>query len=205
MRSSSRVSWSRRSAGCSSAPEHRRSRWARSSRSASARWRRPTGPAARASRSERPCYEDADMSAPGQRPRRRGPAPRNSGPPRGRSGPARPPEVDPARQAALELLTAVRVRAAYANLALPAILRRYRLSGRDAAFATELGYGTLRAQGLLDGVLEACVDRDYDKVETALKDAMRLGAYQLLRTRVPAHAAVHGVVELVRIEAGSRS
>jgi 16S rRNA (cytosine967-C5)-methyltransferase len=145
------------------------------------------------------------MSSPGRRPRRRGPAPAQSGPPRGRSGPPRPPEIDPARQAALELLTAVRVRAAYANLALPSILRRYRLSGRDAAFATELGYGTLRAQGLLDGVLAACIDRDYDKVETALKDALRLGAYQLLRTRVPAHAAVHGVVELVRIEAGSRS
>ena len=29
----------------------------------------------------------------------------------------------------------------------------------DAALATELGYGTLRAQGLLDAVIEACVDR----------------------------------------------
>src|SRR5436309_10818085 len=95
------------------------------------------------------------------RERRARPAgPRGSGPPRGRSGPPRPPDIDPARQAALELLTAVRVRDAYANLALPAILRRYRLSGRDAALATELGYGTLRAQGLLDGVLAACVDRD---------------------------------------------
>ena len=37
----------------------------------------------------------------------------------GRQGPSRPPEIDPARLAALELLTAVRVRDAYANLALP--------------------------------------------------------------------------------------
>ena len=36
-------------------------------------------------------------------------------------------------------------------------------------------------------------------------DALRLGAYQLLRTRVPAHAAVDTTVELVRAEAGSRS
>ena len=64
--------------------------------------------------------------------------PRGSGPPRGRSGPARPPEIDPARLAAMELLTAVRVRDAYANLALPAILRRHRLRDRDAALATEL-------------------------------------------------------------------
>jgi 16S rRNA (cytosine967-C5)-methyltransferase len=131
--------------------------------------------------------------------------PRGSGPPRGRTGPPRPPEVDPARQAALELLTSVRVRNAYANLALPAILRRYRLHDRDAAFATELGYGTLRAIGLLDAVIEECTDRPLAKIELALLDALRLGAYQLLRTRVQPHAAVDTTVELVRVEAGSRS
>jgi 16S rRNA (cytosine967-C5)-methyltransferase len=131
--------------------------------------------------------------------------PRGAGPPRGRSGPPRPPELDPARQAALELLTAVRVRDAYANLALPAILRRHRLHGRDAGLATELGYGTLRATGLLDAILEACIDRPLAKVEPPLLDALRLGAYQLLRTRVPTHAAVDTTVELVRVEAGSRS
>jgi 16S rRNA (cytosine967-C5)-methyltransferase len=146
------------------------------------------------------------VSAPGRRPRKRGPAPeRAGGPPRGRSGPPRPPDVDPARQAALELLTSVRTRDAYANLAMPAILRRYRLDGRDAALATELGYGTLRATGLLDAILDACIDRDLNNVEHLLLDALRLGAYQLLRTRVPSHAAVHSTVELVRVQAGSRS
>jgi 16S rRNA (cytosine967-C5)-methyltransferase len=107
--------------------------------------------------------------------------------------------------AALELLTAVRVRNAYANLAMPAILRRYDLRDRDAALATELGYGTLRARGLLDAVIEACTDRPLNRVEPSLLDALRLGAYQLLRTRVPAHAAVDTTVELVRVDAGSRS
>ncbi|HZG92071.1 MAG TPA: transcription antitermination factor NusB, partial [Pseudonocardia sp.] len=131
--------------------------------------------------------------------------PRGAGPPRGRTGPPRPPDLDPARSAALELLTAVRVRDAYANLALPAILRRHRLQGRDAGLATELGYGTLRATGLLDAVIEECTDRPLAKVEPALLDALRLGAYQLLRTRVPRHAAVDTTVELVRVSAGSRS
>ena len=107
--------------------------------------------------------------------------------------------------AALELLTAVRVRNAYANLALPGILRRYGLRDRDAALATELGYGTLRAQGLLDAVIDACTERPLHRVEPPLLDALRLGAYQLLRTRVPAHAAVDTTVELVRVDAGSRS
>jgi 16S rRNA (cytosine967-C5)-methyltransferase len=107
--------------------------------------------------------------------------------------------------AALDLLTAVRVRNAYANLALPAILRRHGLRDRDAALATELGYGTLRAQGLLDAVIEACTERPLHRVEPPLLDALRLGAYQLLRTRVPPHAAVDTTVELVRVDAGSRS
>lgn len=150
------------------------------------------------------------MSAPGrsgrpQRRRGRGENPRGGGPPRGRSGPSRPPELDPARLAALELLTAVRTRDAYANLALPAILRRHRLRDRDAALATELGYGTLRAQGLLDAVIEACTDRPLARVEAHLLDALRLGVYQLLRTRVPAHAAVDTTVELVRADGGSRA
>ena len=107
--------------------------------------------------------------------------------------------------AALELLGAVRVRDAYANLTLPAILRRHRLSGRDAGLATELGYGTLRARGLLDAVIEACTERPLHRVEPSLLDALRLGAYQLLRTRVPPHAAVDTTVELVRVDAGSRA
>ena len=131
--------------------------------------------------------------------------PRNSGPPARRSTPVRPPAADPARAAALELLTSVRERDAYANLALPAILRRARLSGRDAALATELGYGTCRALGLLDAVISACANRPLSRIEPPLQDALRLGAYQLLRTRIPAHAAVDSTVELVRSSAGSRS
>ncbi len=99
----------------------------------------------------------------------------------------------------------MRRREAYANLALPAIMRRYRLRGRDAALATELGYGTCRAQGLLDAVIAACTDRPLNRVEPPLLDALRLGAYQLLRTRIPPHAAVDTTVDLVRETAGMRS
>lgn len=138
--------------------------------------------------------------------RRRGGGPRrNAGPPRGRSGPPRPISVDPARAAAHELLTVVRERDAYANLAMPAILRRFRLRDRDAALATELGYGTLRALGLLDAVVAACADRPLHRIEPPLVDALRIGAYQLLRTRIPPHAAVDTIVDLVRDRAGSRS
>lgn len=116
-------------------------------------------------------------------------------------GPARPhrrPVADPARRAAYDVLTAVRDRDAYANLVLPALLRERRLDPRDAALATELAYGTLRGQGLYDVVLQACVDRPLDQVDPPVLDVLRLGAHQLLQTRIPAHAAVSATVDLAR-------
>ncbi|MBW4720966.1 RsmB/NOP family class I SAM-dependent RNA methyltransferase [Saccharothrix obliqua] len=135
--------------------------------------------------------------------RSRSSRPRRPHPPRRRTGPVRPPAVDPARQAALDTLRAVRQRDAYANLVLPGLLRDRRITGRDAALATELAYGTARAQGLLDAVLAACSDRPLSEVDGAVLDALRLGAYQLLRTRIPPHAAVASTVDLVRAELGS--
>jgi 16S rRNA (cytosine967-C5)-methyltransferase len=112
---------------------------------------------------------------------------------------------DPARQAALDTLREVRARDAYANLLLPQLLRERRITGRDAALATELTYGACRCIGLLDQVLDACVERPLSKVEPGLLDVLRLGCYQLLRTRIPPHAAVDSTVDLVRAEQGSRS
>ena len=113
-------------------------------------------------------------------------------------------DVDVPRLAALEVLKSVRVDDAYANLVLPKLLRERRLSTRDAALATELAYGTCRAWGLLDEIIAAAADRPLSKVEPPLLDALRLGAYQLLRTRIPPHAAVAATVDLVRSDLGSR-
>jgi 16S rRNA (cytosine967-C5)-methyltransferase len=134
----------------------------------------------------------------------RGPSrPPRPRPPRRRSGPGRPPVEDPARRAALDVLAAVRARDAYANLALPSLLRQRGITGRDAALATELCYGTCRAQGLLDAVLQCCMDRRLSEVDGELLAALRLGSYQLLRTRVPPHAAVGTTVDLVRAAWGN--
>ena len=130
------------------------------------------------------------------RPQRGRPAPR-------KQGPRRPPEIDAARQVAFDVLRAVREKDAYANLVLPQLLRERRVGGRDAALATELTYGTSRAQGLLDAVIAACADRPIEKTDPVVLDALRLGVYQLLRTRIPEHAAVGSTVDLVRAEAGS--
>lgn len=130
-----------------------------------------------------------------QRHRGRGGAPRQYGSmaPRERSR-----RADPARSAAFEVLRAVSDDDAYANLALPAALRRHHLDRRDAGLATELTYGTLRETGRLDAVIARCVDRDLSKVDPPVLDALRLGAHQLLNMRVPAHAALDATVALTR-------
>jgi 16S rRNA (cytosine967-C5)-methyltransferase len=110
--------------------------------------------------------------------------------------------ADAPRRAALEVLRAVRVADAYTNLALPAALTKHGLSGRDAAFTTELASGTVRRQGSYDVVLAACIDRPLAKVQVKVLDALRLGTHQLLAMRVPAHAAISTTVDLVRSEVG---
>lgn len=129
--------------------------------------------------------------------RRGGPGRRPGTPPRASRAP-----IDPARLAAFEVLKAVRVDDAYANLALPHVLGRLGLTGRDAAFATELASGTLRGIGTYDAILAGCIDRPLAKVEEKVLDALRLGAHQLLAMRVPTHAAIATTVDLVKSKVG---
>ncbi|MFC7343789.1 RsmB/NOP family class I SAM-dependent RNA methyltransferase [Saccharopolyspora griseoalba] len=135
--------------------------------------------------------------------RRRPNRPPKARPPQRKSTP-RPVDVDPVRLVAVETLRAVRERDAYANLALPPLLKQRRISGRDAGLATELTYGACRARGLLDAVIDECSNRPLSELDPKLLDALRVGAYQLLRTRIPAHAAVTSTVDIVRFENGSK-
>lgn len=116
-----------------------------------------------------------------------------------RRRPQRTP-LDPARRAAFDVLRAVTERDAYANLALPPLLAERGIVGRDAAFATELTYGACRTRGLLDAVIAAAAGRPIERIDPVLLDLLRLGTYQLLRTRVEQHAAVSTTVEQAGIE-----
>ena len=137
------------------------------------------------------------MTPPQDKPRRDRPPART--PQRSARPPRRKP-LDPARHAAFDVLRAVRERDAYPNLLLPVLLRERGISGRDAAFATELTYGSSRMRGLLDAVIGSAADRAPDTIDPVLLDLLRLGTYQLLRTRVDAHAAVSTTVEQAGIE-----
>jgi len=113
-------------------------------------------------------------------------------------------EVDPARSVALDVLAAVRDRDAYVNLLLPALLAERGITGRDAAFATELAAGTVRMRGLYDAVIDPLVTRPLADLDPLVLDVLRLGCHQLLSMRTPPHAAVSSSVDLVRARVSRR-
>ena len=76
-----------------------------------------------------------------------------------RSRPRRAPSADPARAAAYDVLATVREQDAYTNLVLPPLLRSRGITGRDAAFVTELVSGTIRRRATYDAVLAFLVNR----------------------------------------------
>ncbi|NHN55002.1 rRNA small subunit methyltransferase B [Calidifontibacter sp. DB0510] len=104
---------------------------------------------------------------------------------------------DPARRAAWDVLRAVDD-GAYANLELPKLLRHNGIGGRDAAFASELCYGSLRMRGFYDAVIERAAGRPVSQIDAPVLSTMRLGAHQLLGMRVPSHAAASETVALAR-------
>lgn len=109
----------------------------------------------------------------------------------------RRPAVTP-REVALDVIRAVSDDDAYANLLLPTRLRRARVQGGDAAFTTELTYGTLRRRGYYDRVIESASGRALSAIDPVALDIARLGAHQLLGMATAAHAAVSETVALTR-------
>ena len=112
--------------------------------------------------------------------------------------------TDPVRSVAFHVLRAVAERDAYVNLVLPAMLTEHHITGRDAAFATELVHGTIRRQGTYDAVIDHVASKGIGSIDAPVLDALRLGAHQLLGMRVPAHAAVSTTVDVVRREIGHK-
>ena len=102
-----------------------------------------------------------------------------------------------ARRVALDTLSDVHQRGAYASLALQKRLNESRLSAVDKRLCTALVYGVLENQIKLDYALDKLMDRPTN--EAIQRDILRLGAYQiLLLDRVPDSAAVDESVKLVK-------
>jgi 16S rRNA (cytosine967-C5)-methyltransferase len=112
-----------------------------------------------------------------------------------------------ARQLALRVLERVERAGAYADVLLHALLGRGDLAAADRAFATDLVHGTLRWRGRLDFLLAHVLDRDLDKLEPLVANALRLGAYQIVLGggRIPPEVAVDESVRCVRAAGAERA
>ena len=101
-----------------------------------------------------------------------------------------------ARRAAYEVVRRVFEDDAYADRALRTAVDG--LDERDRALAQRLAYGTVQRKRTLDHAIEAIGKRPTRKLDPPVLAALRLGAYQLAYTDLPAHAVVDDTVELVR-------
>ncbi len=73
------------------------------------------------------------------------------------------------------------------------------LDSRDAGLGMEIVLGSLRRRSQVDALIERGAKRRMDSMEPVVRNALRLGAYQLrFLSRIPAHAAVAETVESVR-------
>ena len=101
-----------------------------------------------------------------------------------------------ARTTALCVLIAVRRQGAWSDGILKEYVQRDRLERRDAALAAALTYGVMQNRMLLDHYLEQVVSGGLSRLQPAMLDILRLGAYQiLLLDKIPDSAAVNEAVE----------
>lgn len=104
------------------------------------------------------------------------------------------------RHLAWQVLRRVRRDQAFSNLALSAALTKQRdLAAEERGLATELVYGVLRQQRLLDHALARHAQLPLKRLGPDVLDVLRIAAYQILMLdRVPSYAAVDHAVSAVR-------
>ncbi|HYO57799.1 16S rRNA (cytosine(967)-C(5))-methyltransferase RsmB [Archangium sp.] len=104
-----------------------------------------------------------------------------------------------ARATAIQVLSRVRATDAYLNVVLDTVLSESPPADpRDAGLITELAYGATRRQLALDYAITRFADRKLDALEDKVLAALRVGAYQIFYTRVPARAAVAETVQALK-------
>jgi 16S rRNA (cytosine967-C5)-methyltransferase len=96
-----------------------------------------------------------------------------------------------AREIALAALRLWRKEKRFADSIISGILSNADLTPSDRAFALELFYGVLRNLTLLDFWID-CLR--VARIESSVRDILRLGLYQVFLLKIPQHAAVHETV-----------
>ena len=105
--------------------------------------------------------------------------------------------IAPARACAFAVISRVFEQGAYADRALHG--EAAGLEPRDRALAMALAYGTVQRKRTLDQILAALCTRPLQSLEPAVRDALRLGLFQIvLMDGIAEHAAVNESVELAK-------
>ena len=100
------------------------------------------------------------------------------------------------RMVAIDLLSRVADSDSYINLLLPSFLTKASVQDSDRGLIQELSYGTLRWQLQYDSFIDHFTAGKV--LSPKLRITLRVGMHQLFRMRIPAHAAIHETVELVK-------
>ena len=103
------------------------------------------------------------------------------------------------RQLALRVLCRVETSGAFADQLIAALAVAHGLTPQARAFLRELAYGVLRWRNRLDWLLSHCSDRPLETLTPAVRNLLRLGAYQLsFMDHIPPYAAVSETVRLAK-------
>lgn len=106
--------------------------------------------------------------------------------------------ISPPRRSAFEILRQIESGSAFSDDALNSRTINC-LEPRDRNLTTEIVYGTLRWQLLLDHVLSKVVARPWNEVGAGIRILLRMSLHQMWHMdRVPDHAIVHDAVELAK-------
>lgn len=106
--------------------------------------------------------------------------------------------ISAARRLSYNILRQIESRRIFSDDALNSAEMK-QLDLRDRHLTTEIVYGTLRWQGLLDHILVGMSSRPWPEVDSKAKTLLRMSLYQMWQMdRIPDHALVNDAVELAK-------
>ena len=115
-------------------------------------------------------------------------------------------EVNPARIAAVKILNRLERSGSYIDKLVDFELNTGNLSDLDKGLLQELVYGVTRWKAKLDWVLVGFFHGDFQKCFNYVKNALRVGLYQILfLDKVPNSAAIDEAVEIVKRKQGKKT
>lgn len=115
-------------------------------------------------------------------------------------------KINPARHSAVKILNRVERSGSYIDKLVDFELKNNELKPEDRSLLQELVYGVTRWKAKLDWVLVGFFHGDFQKCFNYVKNAMRVGLYQIMfLDKIPASAAIDESVEMVKRKQGRKT